>query len=85
MARVAYAPAPTGWRLRMGSEVFVGGRPNCQVLEDLSVNRTHRILSIFGHKCDLKQSRELRPHRGIGRCEKLVPANDAVGTWLAHR
>lgn len=69
----------------MGSEVFVGGRPNCQVLENRSVYRAHRILSIFGHKCDLKRSRELRPHKGIERCEKLALANDAAGTWLAHR
>lgn len=81
--RVADAAAPLWWGLRVGSELFVGSRPNCQVIEDPSINDIHRILPIFGHECSLERSRGLMPPRGDREVREAAAVGLQGRGWLA--
>lgn len=67
----------------MGSELFVGSRPNCQVIEDPSINDIHRILLIFGHECSLERSRGLMPPRGDREVREAAAVGLQGRGWLA--
>lgn len=81
--RVADAAAALWWGFRVESELCVGSRPYCQVIEDPNINDTHRILPIFGHECSLERSRGLMPPRGHREVREVGAVGRQWRGWLA--